>query len=54
MPLLFIAIHTIAILKVKRTYEARGNQFLFQNIQNKIFEVFKMFRNNMEFTREVF
>ena len=33
--------------KIKRAQEARYNQFFFQNVQNnKIFEVFKMSKNN--------
>ena len=46
-----------AVLKsfmAKRAHEARDNQFLFQNIQDKIFEIFKMFRNNIKFTRAAF
>ena len=34
-------------VKVKWAQEARDNQFLFQNVQNKeIFEIFKMFKTN--------
>ena len=29
---------------VKRAHEARDSQFLFQNVQNKIFEIFKMLK----------
>ena len=32
--------------KVKRAHEARNNQFIFQNVQNEILEIFKMFKNN--------
>ena len=32
----------------KRAQEARHNQFFFQHIQNnEIFEIFKMFKNNI-------
>ena len=37
-----------------RTHEARHNQFLFQNVQNEIFEVFKIFKNNMKFIRAAY
>ena len=40
--------------KVKTAHEARDNQFLFQNVQNETFEIFKMFKNKMTFTRAVF
>ena len=35
--------------KVTRAHEGRS-QFLFQNVQNEIFVIFKMFKNNMNFT----
>lgn len=31
-------------LKGARGYETRGSQFLFQNLQNEIFEIFKVFK----------
>ena len=34
--------------KVPRAHEARGSQFLFQNVQNGIFEIFKMLKNNLK------
>ena len=36
----------------KRTDKARY-QFLIENAQNEIFEIFKMFKNNIKFTRAV-
>ena len=35
---------------VKRADKARY-QFLIENAQNEIFEIFKMFKNNIKFTR---
>ena len=35
---------------VKRANKARY-QFLIENAQNEIFEIFKMFKNNIKFTR---
>ena len=35
---------------IKSTHEARDNQFFFQNVQNEIFEIFKMLKNNIKFT----
>ena len=35
----------------KRVYKLRDMQFFFQNVQNEIFKIFKMFKNNMKFTR---
>ena len=37
--------------KEKRAHKARDSQFVFQNAQNEIFEIFKMFKNNIKFTR---
>ena len=37
--------------KVKRTHKAIDRWFLFQNVQIEISEIFKMFKNNMKFTR---
>ena len=35
------------MIEVKQAQEARDDQFLFQNAQNKdIFAIFKMFQNN--------
>ena len=35
----------------KRANKSRDMQFFFQNVQNEIFKIFKMFKNNMKFTR---
>ena len=35
----------------KRAHKSRDMQFLLQNVQNEIFKIFKMFKNNMKFTR---
>ena len=35
----------------KRAHKSRDMQFFFQNVQNEIFKIFKMFKNNMKFTR---
>ena len=46
-----------AILKVlcnfkeKRAHKARYMQFFNQNVQNEIFNILKMFKNNMKITR---
>ena len=37
-----------AILKA---YKTRNMQFFFQNVQNKIFKILKIFKYNMNFTR---
>ena len=37
--------------KEKRAHKARDSQFVFQNAENEIFEIFKMFKNNIKFTR---
>lgn len=59
MTLLIMITYTGAILralyslKVKRALEATDNQFpefLFQNFQNKIFEILEMFKSKMKFT----
>ena len=39
------------IFMVKRTHGTRDNKFIFQNVQNEISEIFKMFKNNMKFSR---
>ena len=36
---------------VKRAHEAKDNKLLFQKFQNGIFGIFKLFRNNMKFTK---
>ena len=51
--------HVYAILKalycfmVKRAHKARDNQFFFKNVQNQIFKIIKMFKDNMKLTRVV-
>ena len=42
---------TLKSFMAKIAHEARDNQFLFQNVQDEIFEVFKTFKNKMKFTR---
>ena len=37
--------------KEKRAHKSRDNQFFLGNVQNEIFKIFKMFENNMKFTR---
>ena len=37
--------------KEKRALKSRDMQFFLQHIQNEIFKIFKMFKNNMKFTR---
>ena len=37
--------------KEKRALKARNMQFFLQNVQNEIFEILKMFKYNMKFTR---
>ena len=32
---------------IKRVCQAKDNQFLFQNVQCKMFEIFKMFKNDL-------
>ena len=34
----------------KRTHKSRDMQFFLQNVQNEIFKIFKMFKNNLKFT----
>ena len=36
---------------VKRAHEERDNQFLSQSVQNKIFQIFQMFKSNMKLTK---
>ena len=33
----------------KRPHKSRDMQFFLQNVQNDIFKIFKMFKNNMKF-----
>ena len=46
-----------AILKVLNGFQEKEStnqvimQFFLQNVQNEIFKIFKMFKNNMKFTR---
>ena len=35
----------------KGANKSRDMQFFLQNVQNEIFKIFKMFKNNMKFTR---
>ena len=35
--------------KEKRDHKARDSQFLFQNVQNEIFEILKIIKNYMKF-----
>ena len=35
----------------KRAHKSRDMQFFLHNVQNEIFKIFKMFKNNMKFTR---
>ena len=35
----------------KRAHKSRDMQFFLQNVPNEIFKIFKMFGNNMKFTR---
>ena len=35
----------------KRAHKSRDMQFFVQNVQNETFEIFKMLKNNMKFTR---
>ena len=35
----------------KRTHKSKDMQFFLQNVSNEISEIFKMFKNNMNFTR---
>ena len=35
----------------KRVHKARDMYFFFQNVQNEILKILKMFKNNMKFTR---
>ena len=35
----------------KKNHEAKDSQFLFQNFQNDVLEIFKMFENNMNIMR---
>ena len=37
--------------KAKRAHKARYMQFFLQNVQNEIFKILKMFKNNMKFKR---
>ena len=37
--------------KVTRAQKTRGSQVFFLNVQNEIFEIFKMFKNKTKFTR---
>ena len=36
----------LSSFKVKRAHEVRDNQLLFENIQNELFEIVKIVRNN--------
>ena len=38
-------------LREKRAHKSRDMQFFLQNVQNGIFKIFKMFKNNMKFSR---
>ena len=40
--------------KDKRSHKARDMQFFLQNIQNEIFKILKMFKNNMKFITAAF
>ena len=46
-----------AILKIsydiqeKRAYKSKDMQFFLQNVQNEIFKILKMFKNNMKLTK---
>ena len=40
--------------KKKRAHRSRGMQFFHQNVPNEIFKIFKMFENNMKFTRAAY
>ena len=35
----------------KRAHKSRDKQFFFQDVQNKIFKISKMFKNNIKFIR---
>ena len=35
----------------KRAHKSKGMQFFFQNVQSEIFKIFKVFKNNVIFTR---
>ena len=37
--------------KEKGTHKSRDMQLFFQNVQNEIFKILKMFQNNKKFTR---
>ena len=37
--------------KVRRDHKAKHSRFPFQNVQNEIFEILKMFKNNMKIAR---
>ena len=54
--LLIMAICTIycksfAYFSGKKRVKSKDMQFFLQNVQNKVFKIFKMFENNMKFTR---
>ena len=38
----------------KRSLNSRDMQFFLQNYPNEIFKIFKMFENNMKFTRAAY
>ena len=42
---------TLHNFKEKRAHKTRNMQFFFQNAQNEIFKLLKIFKNNTKFTR---
>ena len=45
---------TLNDFREKRALESRNMQFFLQNVPNEIFKIFKMFENNMKFTRAAY
>ena len=50
----FAILKALHSFQEKRAHKSRDMQFFLENVQNEILKIFKMFQNNMKFTRAAY